>query len=35
MFTYKGYNKEEMIQDLMKIEPKYKDFEDFLSNLDK
>lgn len=35
MSAYKGYDKEEMIQDLMKIEPKYDNFEDFLSNLDK
>lgn len=35
MSAYKGYDKEEMIQDLMKIEPKYKDLEEFLLNLDK
>lgn len=34
MSKYKGYDKEEMIQDLMKVEPKYKDFNDFLSKLD-
>ena len=35
MSAYKGYDKEEMIQDLMKIEPKYRSFEEFLLNLDK
>lgn len=34
MSNYKGNDKEEMIKDLLDIEPKYKNFEEFLSNLD-